>query len=305
MEAVAILRQLWRQRLLVAVGVVLSLMVGIAMAYRVTAGVPPKFESRQYNVGIATAEVLVDSPSSQVADLGGGSSVTDVTGLASRAQLLANLMAISPLKEQIARRAGVDPRKLVTTAPSLGLQQQDALDTAAKGAQAVTLTIAVNEVLPIITANTQAPTPQIAARLSAAAVDELRIYLQTIAATQKVPNSRKLVISPLGPARFATVARGPRRLFAIASVAIVFGLWCLSLVVGSRLARTWREADVAEQSENASGPPAGLPAERPRPALTESGEWAPTRSHHASHEERALVPELPERTERTRPRGAA
>lgn len=295
MEAVAILRLLWHRRLLVAVGLVLALVVGIAIAYKVSLGVPPKFESRQYNVGIGSAEMLVDSPNSQVADLGASKPLTDVASLTARARLLANLMAISPLKEQIARRAGVDPRKLVAVVPSLGPQERNALDAASDGPQAITLSVAFNEALPIITANTQAPSPQIAARLAAAAVTELKVYLNTLAAMQKVPDARQLVVSPLGPARYATVLRGPRRLFAVAAVIFVFGLWCASLVIGAHLARSWREADEAEQSEVApTAPQPPRPTVAPRASRV--SELSPAPLAHEPSEEGLQRPERPKRS---------
>jgi hypothetical protein len=265
MQAVAILRQLWSQRLLVAVGMLLAAAVGIGMTYEVS-GLPPRFESRQYKVGIASAEVLVDSPSSQVADLGGGKALTDVVGLASRARLLANLMAISPLKDRIALRAGVDPRTLVATAPSVDLpQRKDVLDTRPIGPTTNSLTVDFNEVLPIITANAQAPTPQTAARISTAAVEELKLYLKTIAAADKVPGARQLVISRLGSARFATVERGPRRLYGILAALFVFGLWCASVVAGPRLARSWQNAAAAEQPATPAPAPAPAPSRRLEP----------------------------------------
>jgi hypothetical protein len=157
-------------------------------------------------------------------------------------------MAISPLKDRIARRAGVDPRTLVATAPSVDLpQRKDVLDTRPIGPTTNSLTVDFNEVLPIITANAQAPTPQAAARISTAAVEELKLYLKTIAATDKVPGARQLVISRLGSARFATVARGPRRLFGILAAIFVFALWCASVVAGPRLASSWHNAAAAEK----------------------------------------------------------
>jgi hypothetical protein len=309
MDAVTVLRLLWRQRLLLAVGIGLAVVVGIVMAYNVS-GMPPKFESRKYNVGIASAEMLVDSPKSQVADLGGGQALTDVGGLASRARLLSNLMAISPLKERIARRAGVNPRRLIATAPSVDLPKaKNALDASSDGQKATTLTIDFNEVLPIITANAQAPSPEIAARISTAAVEELKVYLKTVAATDKVPDARQLVISPLGPARFATVARGPRRLFAILAAVFIFGLWCAGLVFGTRLSRSWREA-AAEEQRGAGAPPqpAWGTAPHVRRGSADLSEFPPATSHRASSPpELVEVPELPERPERPerRRRGAA
>jgi hypothetical protein len=310
MDAVTVLRLLWRQRLLLAVGIGVSVLVGIVMAYNVS-GLPPKFESRQYKVGIASAEMLVDSPKSQVADLGGGQALTDVGGLAARARLLANLMAISPLKERIARRAGVNPRRLIATAPSVDLpKQKNALDASSEGQKATTLTVEFNEVLPIITANAQAPSPELAARISTAAVEELKVYLKTVAATDKVPDARQLVISPLGPARFATVARGPRRLFAILAAVFVFGLWCAGLVFGTRLSRSWREAAAEEQREvTAPAQPAWGKVPHPgRGGADHLAEFPSATSNRASSPpELVEVPELPERPERPerRRRGAA
>ena len=63
MGAVTILRQLWRTRLLVAVGLALALVLGIVVSYHVPPGFPPTFKSRQFAVGIASAAVLVDSRS--------------------------------------------------------------------------------------------------------------------------------------------------------------------------------------------------------------------------------------------------
>ena len=309
MDAVTVLRLLWRQRLLLAVGIGLAVFVGIVMAYNVTGGLPPKFESRKYNVGIASAEMLVDSPKSQVADLGGGQALTDVGGLASRARLLANLMAISPLKERIARRAGVNPRRLIATAPSVDLPKaKNALDASADGQKATTLTVDFNEVLPIITANAQAPSPEMAARISTAAVEELKAYLKTVAATDKVPGARQLVISPLGPARFATVARGPRRLFAILAGVFIFGLWCAGLVFGTRLSRSWREAAAEEQRDAATpAQPAWGNAPHARRGGADLAELPPATSQRASSPpELVEVPELPERPERPeRRRGVA
>lgn len=253
MEAAKILRQLWHYRLSVTIGMALALVVGISIAYKVTLGFPPTFESRQYNVGIASAEVLVDSPSSQVADLGGGRLRTNVDALTGRARLLANLMAASPLKDQIARSAGVDPRTFVASAPSIGPSQEPStLEPAPTGRRANVLTVYFNETLPIITADGQAASEEVAARISSAAVAELGSYLKSVAALDKVPDARQLVIDPLGPARFGTAQRGPRKLLAILAFVLVLALWCTGLVLTARLARSWHLA--AAEEEGAAEP---------------------------------------------------
>jgi hypothetical protein len=278
MEAAKVLRQLWRHRAFVAVGVALALVVGILIAYKVTLGVPPKFESRQYTVGVATAEVLVDSPSSQVADLGGGNVRTDVTALTARARLLANLMAASPLKDEIARRAGVDPRTFVASAPSIEPSQKPStLESSPTGPRANVLTVYFNETLPIITADAQAASESVAARISTAAVAELGEYLKSVAALDKVPDARKLVVDPLGQARFGTVQRGARKLYAILAFALVLALWCGAIVLTTTLARGWRQAAAEEEEGEPAGPPAAsapsehAPSQLPPPDPSQPG----------------------------------
>jgi len=280
MDAVTILRQLWRHRLVVAVGMLIAALLATLMTYKVTPGVPPKFESRQYQVGIASAEVLVDSPSSQVADLGGGAVKTDVTALTARARLLANLMATSPLKDEIARRAGVDPRVLIATAPVIGPKlKPDAIEneTVLDDRRTTTLTLYFNETLPIVTADAQATTPEVAARLATAAIEQLRIYLSSVAAGDKVPDARQLVLNPLGPARFATVQRGPRRLYSAVAFLFILGAWCAGIIVISRTARKWREAAAREAPE---GPVPATPRQ-PEPAALRTERHARGRAGQA------------------------
>lgn len=310
MDAVAVLRQLWRQRLFVAIGIALALLVALLISYKVTIGLPPSFESRQYQVGVASAEVLVDSPSSQVADLGGGKVRTDVTALTSRARLLANLMAASPLKDQIARRAGIDPRTFVATAPSIEPSQKPTtLAEAPTGRLANVMTVYFNETLPIITVDAQAAEEAGAAQIASAGVAELGEYLTSVAALDKVPDARQLVIDPLGEARFGTVQRGPSRLMAVVALIFLLGLWCGGIIVVSKLVRGWRQAAAAEQDECTPAathavtepwfpePPGAQAASAPELSRTRDRAKgsAPARSAPGRIHE---VPELPERPAR-------
>ena len=68
MEAITILRELWRLRYLVFLGAILAVAIALMTAYRVSLA-PPKLESRQYHVGVASARMLIDTPDSQVVDL--------------------------------------------------------------------------------------------------------------------------------------------------------------------------------------------------------------------------------------------
>jgi hypothetical protein len=255
MESITILRELWRLRYLVVLGGLLAIAIGLMTAYRVSLA-PPKLESRQYDVGVASARMLIDTPDSQVVDL----NPKGAASLGTRASLLANLMASGPVKAIIARDAGVPANRLVAVAPpATGATVPTPLSqTAAQNANvagAYLLTLQADETLPIISIEAQAPDANQAARLANAATTGLRDYLKSVAGAQNVPAARQVVISGLGAAQSAKVVRGPRRLFAIAAFVFVFGFICFSLIMVSGIARGWRRAAALEHSASAPAEP--------------------------------------------------
>jgi hypothetical protein len=243
---VSIMRSLWRRRRIVAVGVVVGLLVAVATAYRVRIGVPPELERRHTSVGMASAKVLVDSQRSQVVDLGGAQDQPDVVALIVRARLLANLIATSPLRERIARRAGIDARTFTAVAPSLGVDGPGggAFAASVKNTRAKLMTVYFDESLPIITIDGRAPDAATAARISTAAVTEMTSYLAASAERDQVPASRRLVVDPLGPARSATATVAPRRLAALLVGVLAFAAWCGAALGVRRLVRRRRTAAV-------------------------------------------------------------
>jgi hypothetical protein len=253
MEFVTILRELWRRRYLVAIGAVLAIGIGLMTSYKVALA-PPALQSRQYHVGVASARMLIDTPDSQVVDL----NPKGADGLGSRANLLANLMASSPVKAIIAKHAGLNPKQLIAIAPSMtgGPQVPTLLSqraaASASNPESYILTLRSDEVLPIISVDAQAPDAEHAARLADAATTGLRDYLKSVAAAQNVPNARQLVISTLGAAQSADVVRGPRRLVSLIAAIFTFGFACLGVVVISGIARGWRQAADLERAHTAT-----------------------------------------------------
>ena len=161
---VATLRELRDRSRSVLVGALVGLVVAVLMLYSVEPGVPPSFETRQYGAGTAGAEVLVDSPTSQVVDLGGGDAeepgqATDLGGLGTRAHLLAALMARSPLREKIAAKAGIAPDRFAVVAPTGDdpVPEEPGADKALASDRDITvLDLLVDETLPIIAINVRA-----------------------------------------------------------------------------------------------------------------------------------------------------
>jgi hypothetical protein len=257
------LRNLRRCRGLVAVGVLIGLVIALRTVYNLDIGVPPKLETRQYEAGIATAEVLVDSPTSLVVDVGAtsedvGGQATDIIGVWTRAHLLAGLLASSPLKDRIAKKAGIPPDRLLVIAPT-GDKPAAGDGRAPSGLnvdvrKAAVIDILIDNSMPIVSLNAQARDEVLARRLASAAVTELQAHLASTAEDAAVTEARQLGVVPLGKTSSATIVKGPRRLLAIAAFLLFVLVWCAAVVVMPGLARTWRETARLEA--------AGVPARR-------------------------------------------
>ena len=280
LDVVTILRLLWRLRRLVAVLGFVSIAVGLLTAVR--PGLPP--HSRQYTVGVASGRVLIDTPHSQVVDLG----LTENTNagvLPARAVLLANLLTTSPLREETAQRSGVPSNRLAAVADLTATSGAATPGAAPAGTPAVNdrrgayvLKAATDMSLPLITLTAQAPTPAAAARLVNSAIAVLDKHVISLSNQQAVPAGRRLVVKPLGAARAGTETRGPSRTLAIALTLVLFTIGCAFLVVASLVAGRWRAAVADEDFEayaawealeiDADGE--GDAAAAPRPATSSS-----------------------------------
>jgi hypothetical protein len=263
MGFVTALRVLWRHRLLVAAWAVVSIAVGVLMTYQVKG--PTGFSSRQYTVGLGSARALVDTPRSQVVDLGTKTGA-DIGTLAARANLLASLMTSSPLKDEIARRTGVPDDTLVTpSTASAGGAGAAAPTAGASGKDAVTLKASVPTLdsgeIPIIAVETQAPDPAVAAKLADQAIAVLQEHLDEVAGTEAVPVGRRVVVRELGKARSTVATRGPSKLLSGIAVIFIMLIGCGAIVAISAGVRMWRSL-----SESESGPPS---APLPPPAAVD------------------------------------
>jgi len=248
MGLVTALRELWRFRWLVLPTILVALAIAVTLMFRVQGAT--SLQSRDYQVGIASARALVDTDSSQLVDLGTATGA-DLPTLSARAQLLANLMTSSPLRDEIARRAGVPDDMLVTpsaAAPGGASTAQGVTGTivSADDPRANILKTSVPALsggeIPIIAVETQAPDPRVAARLANQAIAVLQRRLTTLAGTEAVPTRRRVVVRALGPARSQLVSRGPSPVLAVAAGLIVLLLGCGIILLVANFARLWRQA---------------------------------------------------------------
>lgn len=252
MELVKILREVWSRKRLLAIVLGISILTGLLLAY--SPGFPP--HSRQYQVSLASSDILVDTSNSQVVDVGRRG--PDLPTLASRASLLGNLMTVGPLKDAIAKHAGIRPADLVVVPPASAATPgvapapvKSSQSTKVPDAEATILTLSTDETLPILHVVAQAPDPITASKLSGGTIVELKKYLGSVAATQDIPTARQLVVRRFGTPLVGAATRGLPRSFALAATIALALLGCGAIVGGSWLIRSWKQFDEAEAEGSA------------------------------------------------------
>jgi hypothetical protein len=247
LELVKILRELSRRKRLVALVLGVAFLTGFLLAFR--PGIPP--QSRQYKVWLASSDILVDTRDSQVVAVGGRA--PDLPTLAARANLVGNLMTSGPLKDAIAKKAGMPSRELTVVPPpnvsTPGIAPAPVKTPASRGvpdAEATILTLSTDETLPILHVVAQAPTEERARRLSGATIVGLRRYLGSVAAAQHIRTAHQLVVRQFGAPLASVAIRGLPRRFALAATIILALLGCGAIVGGSWFIRSWRQIEEAE-----------------------------------------------------------
>ncbi|MDA0166594.1 hypothetical protein OM076_40400 [Solirubrobacter ginsenosidimutans] len=263
-------------------------MAAVLISYRV--GLPTKFESRSHTVGLATATALIDTPSSQVVDLGGETG-NDPSSLASRASLLASLMTTSPLREEIAKQAGISPTTLIASSidPAGGAAAAAAAPAVsgavvtAKDPRANILKVSIPNIqssqVPIIVVNTQAPDAAGAAKLANEAIVVLKAHVTALAASQQVPGARRIVVTQLGPAQAESARRGPSPLISAIIFVFVFLIGCAVILTVLWLRGAWETAAEDEQMPAELAEVEWLPVNNGEPAPIQE---APARKGRAS-----------------------
>ncbi len=241
MDAVTILREIWRCRLVVGVAAVVAILVGLAITY--TVSLPPK--DRKHEVAIASSRILIDTPNSQVVTV----EPRGLETLGARASVLANVMTEGEIKTIIAGAAGLHPNELHAGVVSEGVLPADLSAAAANPAAylmtAHTETDADNVPLPIIEIEAQAPDSAAAVRLGEAAITGLQGFLASKAANENVPDARRLRVTGLGSPQVRQDIRGPKRMVALVVAVFLFLCACVGILVLSTLAPGWRVSTLA------------------------------------------------------------
>ena len=168
MELVALLRVLWRHRILVVVGGVVAIGMGLVL----TKG--PTTIS-----GVASMRVRLDTPASELLEANPDGAET----LGWRAQLLGDVMTTDAMRLRIAHDMGANANDVVLATPAQSVAPIPlslpvaALDAAATSAASKPFQVdfVAASPLPIIRIDTRAPSRSAAVRLAAVAANELTI----------------------------------------------------------------------------------------------------------------------------------
>lgn len=247
MELIAVLRVLWGRRWLVGAALIVAITIGVLMTYKVSFGVPPKLERKQHFIGQASAQVLIDTPSSQVADL---APTIDPNALYTRASLLADLMGTAPAQQAIAGQLGIPVWDLSVTPPPTSIAVPvKATPLAVAGTRVGgpnsrwQLSVNVDPNLSIVAFSAIAPSPGQAAQLTNVAISVLRQRVQLAVTGQKIPALQQVVVNVIDPPRAGVLAVGPRKLYGLAAAMVVFLLACFAIVVVSGIRRRATHAE--------------------------------------------------------------
>lgn len=256
MATVRIVLELWRLRRYVAGVCVVAVLAGMFVS----------LTSKSYDVGTATAQVLVDTPQSQVADASSSISAAGAQTLGTlgvQANLLAGLMVEGPIKTDIAQRAGLKPNQLVGISSAVTVPSAAGSGSgSASGASSVSVPAGQNvfalttqiltdsagmNTLPIIEIDTQAPDLAKAAQLANAAVSGLQAFVDSEAANERIPNADRLSIMSLGVSQEATQTRGSSPMIGVLVTVVVLVLGCSLLLWIVRVVSRWRNASERER----------------------------------------------------------
>ena len=215
--------------------------------------------SREYTVGIATARILVDTPSSQVADVspkGVGLVGTPSEPAGHRDGRRDDQVSYRPPRWGEARPARWRDDcsdRAVHRVVDLGT----APVSAPSGPNVYALTTEIltdnsGNNLPIIQLSAQAPTATSATRLADAATASVSDYVASKAAAERIPNSHRLQINALNASPAGTDVRGPSKIIGVVVVLVVIFLGCAAILGIQALVRGWRAASARERAGSVS-----------------------------------------------------
>ncbi len=274
MELPRMLQQLWRLRLLVAVGAIVAAVAAINAGYRIDLS-PLTVTQRGGAFGAAHMVLYVDSPRLSLVT---GS--TDYPTLTTRAQILARFIDSEEIRGPVAAQLGVRPQDVTVQGPfpdSAGSQnvqpaaQQRANSLLGRGS-VFNIFVDTEANVPTVTLFLQAPNGDLAKRLGNATAEALQAYVRKLtreacsgeraratdqarsdAAQRNRPLTnaerrqalrqfldRGTAIRVIGAPTGGDVRDNTDRAVVVLTFVGVFVAWCVALLLGAGLVRALR-----------------------------------------------------------------
>jgi hypothetical protein len=206
-ELIAVIRLLWRRRLLVALGAVLAIGAAFMLGPSPT---PPR--------GYAATRVLLDTSRSQLATDAPFGAET----LAWRATLAAQTLATDGNRSTIAAGAGIRPEQfditdIQLTIPTIPASLPRAATQAAySSAKPYAIDVYTDDIVPMITISASAPDRESAVKLAESTIAALKSY------TEAPANSERMALEVRTVSQIDSVAipggRGRKKMAAIAMI---------------------------------------------------------------------------------------
>ncbi|HEY6549736.1 MAG TPA: hypothetical protein VIY71_00895 [Solirubrobacterales bacterium] len=274
MNFIYFLKELWHRRLAVILAGVAAAVIAVLVVFNVSPS-SMSLSKRDHVEARGSIEILIDSARSPIADVG-----RDLEPLTARAGVFARYIAGGNVIKQMAKTTGIPIKQIEVAGPA-------PLPGEAVGATAPPtkllpygIEIVQRDELPIVSVETRAPTVPEARELAAAAPAAVRGIVTSIQQQQRIPDSKKVTFSVLGPAQadLTTEALGLKA--AVGIFVLLFTLGVLLIFGIPRLIAAWRAVDaeppVQEQfgvfphiPPALPGDPAAPPALAPAEAIAE------------------------------------
>jgi hypothetical protein len=244
------MRELWTHKLGLALTLFAAILAATLLLYKVSLA-PPSLESRSLSFSAASTQVVVDTPESLLTNL--RQSTYSLESQTNRALLLGDVMASFPVREHIAKRAGIEVGQLAVAGPVTPEEprviadpgQQPKTTDLLKSPEEYRVSVQANPTVPILDISTEAPTPKEAADLANASVGGLRDYVEDVSGQADTPSKVEVYIRQLGHATGAEVNSGAKPEFALLAFFIVFLIGSSITLWIARIRRGWEAGDDA------------------------------------------------------------
>jgi hypothetical protein len=229
-ELLGILRPLSRHPILVVIGAALALVVGV-----LAAGGETK------TTGTASARIMLDTARSQLTH----HAPVGADTLTWRSTLLAYQAGTRPLTERITADVDIRRKELVVVYPDLAAPYTPAAlparaaEMAGQISEKYVLTVDIDEIVPIISLEAEAPNRGAAERLVAAA---LRAIEEAGTPARLMPGIQGLAVEPMGPVRSKAVVDKPDSLLGVGIAIALFAVWSAGVALTQRPSSGWRNA---------------------------------------------------------------